>query len=231
MTVSSRWFADAGPARGGFLLPGHPRRRTATLLLRENIVELIGRRWRFGSKLRIELHWRAFGHGWNITMLREGHSVAAEVGGQHPDAEAFFRAFRFEWGFFQSKDAIAVPLLDPINPLMGHAEAEGATLDALCWLLRSRPDARERLADAKRMRRLARDMAAQPLPPKVIPREAPSTTVEILGQLQRLGFIHPVLGRPMPDDELVSRAKSLDASSMLSRPSLRRLRWTSVGHR
>jgi hypothetical protein len=174
------------------------------MLLRENIVELIGRRGRFGSTRRIELHWRAFGHGWSITMIRERHSVAAEVGGQHPDAEAFFRAFRFEWGFFQSRDAIAVPLLDPLNPLMGHAEAEGATLDALCWLLRSRPDARARLGDTKRMRWLARDMAAQPLASKVIPDEAPSTTVAILDQLQRLGFTHPVLGRPMPDDELIS---------------------------
>lgn len=174
------------------------------MLLREDIVELIGRRRRFESTRRIELHWRAFGHGWSITMIRENHSVAAEVGGQHPGAEAFFRAFRFEWGFFQSRDAIAVPLLDPINPLMGHAEAEGATLDALCWLLRSRPDARARLADAKRMRWLARDMAAQPLASKVVPDAALSSTVEILDQLQRLGFTHPILGRPMPDDELVS---------------------------
>jgi len=83
------------------------------------------------------------------------------------------------------------------------------TIQALMELLRTRPVLLGRLAISKRCQRLAADLhrPAGNLPePYPLRRRAFDASVVV----RRAGLVHPIGGRPFPDDVLASEAELLD---------------------
>lgn len=200
--MKSAWFARAGPADGGFLIPGRPRMYAASLLLADEHV-LVTAVEREGWVPRAQLEWADYHGRWWIVRGETDSTVGVSLFLRRElvtQTKPLRDTLPHSWerrGRARSVRTAWVPL----QRRTGLVEHETATLSALCQLLVTRPETRGHLAEPDRMRWLARDMSEAPLRALALP-EAPQTA-RIVTEMRALGYTHPVLGRPMPDDELV----------------------------
>lgn len=107
------------------------------------------------------------------------------------------------------RDGVVVPLL-PRRRISLLADAERATLDALCTFLGERPLVRPRLSDHGRVGRLVLAMSTRLQRPMPERTGAGRASFEVHGAMHRLGYRHPRAGRPYPGDTLPDEATVVD---------------------
>jgi hypothetical protein len=151
------------------------------------------------------------GDTWSITAasIETPTSVGIELTGRCIEATTLVRREWLTW-----KDRL--PRITPAEvrlPLVGRwsidhrLDAERGTVIALCQLLAQRPDLRRGLDDPSRSRRLLEDLRAHPLNPLGPPDLGTRRQFEIGGALKRLGYVHPLAGRPLPGEPMPPRTE------------------------
>lgn len=203
----SPWFASAVAEDRGLLLPGRPRGHTASILLAPDRVSV------WAGTTFAHLSWDDHGSShsrprssWQITLFltgaRRGGGIALGVGGEAAEATAPVRAATstfLTWTFRDAWRGVVVPLR-PFGSSWS-IEAERHTLQALCTHLARNPAIRPSLADPERVRWLIRDLAHGARRSRAEPSGLRRTTVEVVAALLGLGYVHRLLGRPLPSDK------------------------------
>lgn len=221
MTVpgADDWLGAACFEHGGLLVPGRPSRRAADLLLVPDRAEL---HWQGNV---VVLPWDRFdgariadpdGSRWAVVGNREGQrsgpsgSAIAVTGELRPVCTELVnrlpRSLLPSPLFYRRTRSLRERDLMALKVRRWPDERDNASRDtvrALVGVLAARPQLRARLADGRRVRRLAIEMSAaacmmaNPEPPDGIRRQ----TMEIGTAMRALGFTHRY-GRPVPGDQL-----------------------------
>jgi hypothetical protein len=101
--------------------------------------------------------------------------------------------------WFQS--GVVAPLC-AVGHVSRAVNADRAMVSVLCSVLAERPAARQRLDDARTVRRLIDDMVSEPHDVVPFVMGGKRRTVEILVALRSLGYEHRLGGRPLPDEKV-----------------------------
>lgn len=207
---TSRWLRGAA-ADAGLLIPGSPSGRSCDLLLAPDFVVIQA------DDVAARLHWRDFSTTessvgaegrWCVTRWSFGRGGDIGVGialeGCYVDATEELR--RRRWSLTnrinRSLESGVVAPLCAIGHISRAVDADRAMVSVLCSVLAERPAARQRLDDARTVRRLIDDMVSQPHAVVPFVMGSKRRTVEILTALRSLGYEHRLGGRPLPDEKV-----------------------------
>lgn len=201
----SVWMVRATPVPGGLLVPGRSTRRGCWLLL-EPTGARVG-----ADDLAVDLPYESYGargdDAWTLsqwTTTRGGGSIGVAVQGTGRWAAALgpLRGRRRSLGGWldrvQSSPG-SVPLYLPRTVSLS-VDADRSVLDVLLQTLARRPAWRPQLASPERVAQLLRDLDTHDHREVFPITGARRRTFETVLVLQRLGYVHPLRGRPLPGD-------------------------------
>jgi hypothetical protein len=201
----SAWMQAAQPIVGGLIVPGRPQGRACDIMLTPAGMRLSA------DEVVVDLpyeHYAAPGTDhWGITAwaaTRGGGPIGIAVlgAGRYAAPIAQLYTSRRTWMSIVSrlgnspKDAP----LDAASVISGRTDADRSALDVLCRVLARRPDWRPQLANLTRTTQFLHDMAVQDHGPIAQTFGVRRRTLETLTVMRRLGFVHPLQGRPLPDE-------------------------------
>lgn len=190
----------ARPSDDGLLVPGRPRRRACDLTLTpagailstaERTLHLPYEHYAAGDDRWTVAAWKA---------TRGGEAIGVGIlGGGGYGAPLTALSGRTRLQELLGVGGRLAPL-DAARAVSNRTHADRAALDALFHTLAVRPDIRAGLADPVRTARFLGDMERVDHRPIDKPGGIRSRTVEALLVMQRRGYVHPLSGRPLPDE-------------------------------
>jgi hypothetical protein len=207
MSLSS-WMQGARVGDGGgLLIPGSPVGRACDLLLIAD-----GVRVSLGE-IHVDLAYegcgRSGGDAWGLTgwtATRGGSEIGVALSGTGSVAADVVALRDARPRLVRGLGALSTtggraPLL-AASFVNAWVDADRMALDTLCRTLATRPTWRRQLADPQRVARLLRDLATREHGARAtrtgVMRRAVETSVAMLS----LGLVHPLNGRPLPDEVL-----------------------------
>ena len=201
----SAWMQAARPVDGGLIVPGRRRGRACDIMLTPAGMRISA------DEVVVDLPYEHYAApdldqwaitGWVATRGGAPIGIAVLGAGRYAAPIAQLYTSRRTWTSIVSrlgnspKDAP----LDAAGVVSGRTDADRSALDVLCRVLARRPDWRPQLANPTRTTQFLHDMALQDHRPITQAHGVRRRTLETLTVMRRLGFVHPLQGRPLPDE-------------------------------
>ncbi|MFI9488064.1 hypothetical protein ACIG47_16880 [Promicromonospora sp. NPDC052451] len=211
MTLSA-WLKAARPVDGGLIVPGRPQRRACEITFTPAGARL------GADEVTVDLpydHYAVPETGatrnadqWKITAwvaTGAGAPIGIAVLGTGRYAAPIAQLHRRGRAWMSIADHLGRPKAAPLDAasiISFPTDADRSALDALCRVLASKPDWRPQLADPTRTAQFLHDLARQDHRPIEEASGLRRRTLETLIVMRRLGYMHRLQGRPLPDESL-----------------------------
>lgn len=221
------WLDGAYGSADGMAIPGTPSRYAADIRLAVDGVHVEK------SGVDVILQWAEARSSWHLgSYVRGKNAFNQDVGPNVSGSGGFVNAGLYTRGDCANRvvpvlvalkaSRHRLPFTDPFKrglgsgnviPLYAHrntfASKDAWTIWNLCRLLAQRSELQSRFGDRARMEHLLRDIRQNPQSPIHEHLGMRSESIQIRSAMKAAGLVHPLGGRPVPGDPLLTRDEAL----------------------